>query len=87
MAKIVDKTINRCISSETAYRHDVTLEFETGPDEVEEVEFHLTEFIDDEANESSWDWWAEPEGYDLELLGMGSDGALDYLSDLVIAEE
>ena len=85
--KIVGKTIQKCVSKETAYRHDVTLEFQTGPDEVEEVEFHLTEFIDDEANESSWEWWIEPEGHDLELLDMGPSEALDYLSDLVIAEE
>lgn len=84
--KIVGKTIQKCVSKETAYRYDVTLEFETGPDEVEEVESHLTEFVEEEANESSWEWWIQPECCDLEQLDMGLSEALDYLSDLVIVE-
>lgn len=33
---------------------------------------------------NEWEWDIEPECCDLELLGMGPDEALDYLSDLVI---
>ena len=54
--------------------------------EIEDVKFHLTEFVDDEANENSWEWWIEPECCDLELLEMGPSEALDNPSDLVIAE-